>query len=51
MNLNLIYETLEWGRKSLVDLNAGTTQLVSFEGSNNTGAADVKMDWSVLEEK
>ena len=27
------------------------TQLVSFDRSNNTGAIDVKMDGSVLEEK
>ena len=29
---------------------AGKTQLVSFDGSNNTGAIDVKMDGSVLDE-
>ena len=46
LNLNLIYET-RW----LVDFNAGKTQLVSFDQSNNTGAIDVKMDGSVLEEK
>ena len=40
-----------WGRKWLVDLNAGKTQLVSFDLSNNTGAIDVKMDGSVLKEK
>ena len=32
-------------------MNAGKTQLVSFEWSNNTGSVDVKMDGSVLEEK
>ena len=37
--------------KWLVDFNAGKTQLVSFDWSNNTGAIDVKMDESVLEEK
>ena len=42
---------MDWVRKWLVDFNAGKTQLVSFEQSNNTGAIDVKMDWSVLEEK
>ena len=31
--------------------NAGKTQLVSFDWSNNTGSIDVKMDGSVLEEK
>ena len=35
----------------LANFNAGKTQLVSFEQSNNTGAIDVKMDESVLEEK
>ena len=39
------------GRKWLVNLNAGKTQLVSFDWSNNTGAIDVKMDGFVLEEK
>ena len=34
----------------LVDFNAGKTQLVSFDRYNNTGANDVKMDGSVLEE-
>ena len=43
-------ETVEWGRKWLVDFNAGKTQLVLFDRSNNTGAIDVKMDGSVLEE-
>ena len=44
-------DTMEWGRKWVVDFNAGKTQLVSFSQSNNTGAIDVKMDWSVIEEK
>ena len=43
--------TAEWGRKWLVDLNAGKTQLVLFYQRNNTGAIDVKMDGSVLEYK
>ena len=51
LNLNLIYETLDWGKEWLVDFNAGKTQLVSFDRSNNTGAIDVKMDGSGLEEK
>ena len=38
------------GKKWLVDFNAGKTQLVSFDRSNNTAAIDVKMDGSVLEE-
>ena len=43
-------DTLDWGSKWLVDFNAGKTQVVSFDQSNNTGAIDVKMDRSVLEE-
>ena len=46
-----LLDTLGWGRKWLVDFNAGITQLVSFDWSNNTGAADAKMNGSVLEEK
>ena len=42
---------MDWGKKWLVDFNAGKTQLVSFDQSNKTGATDVKMDESVLEEK
>ena len=44
-------DTVDWGRKWLVDLNAGKTQLVSFDQSRNTGTIDVKMDAFVLEEK
>ena len=51
LNLNLIYETLDWGRKWLVDFSAGKTQLVLFDQSNSTGSIDVKMDGSLLEEK
>ena len=39
------------GKKWLVNFSAGKTLLVSFDWSNNTGAVDVKMDGSVLEEK
>ena len=46
-----LQDTVCWGRKWLVDFNAGKTQLVSFDRSNNTHAIDVKMDKSVLEEK
>ena len=44
-------DMLDWGRKCLVDFNAGKTQLVSFDWSNNNGSIDVKMDGSILEEK
>ena len=43
-------DTIDWGRKWLVDFNGGKIQLVSFDRPNNTGI-DVKMDGSVLEEK
>ena len=46
-----LQDTVDLGRKLLVDFNAGKTQLVSFDRSKNTGAIDVKMDGSVLEEK
>ena len=39
------------GKKWLVDFNAGKTQLVSFDRSNNNGSIDVKMGGSILEEK
>ena len=42
---------VDWGKEWLVDLNAGKTQLVFFDQSNNTGYFDVKMDGSTLEEK
>ena len=44
-------DTVDWGKKWLVDFNAGKTQLVSFHLSNNTGAIDMKRDGSALEEK
>ena len=42
---------MDWGKKWFVDFNAGKTQLVSFDQSNNDGSIDVKMDGSVVEEK
>ena len=51
LNLSLIYETLGWGKKWLVDFSAGKTRLVLFYQSNNNGSINVKMDGSVLEEK
>ena len=44
-------DTVDWGKKWLVDFNAGKTQLVSFDGSNNNGSIAVKMGGSILEEK
>ena len=42
---------MDWGKKWLVDFNAGKTQLVSFDRFNNNGSIDVKMDGAVLERK
>ena len=44
-------DTVDWGRKWLIDFNGGKIQLVSFDQSKNTGTIDVKMDGSVVEEK
>ena len=44
-------DNVDWARKWLVDFKAGKTQLVLYDRSKNTGAIDVKMDGSVLEEK
>ena len=44
-------DNVDWGKNWLVDFNAGKTQLVLLDRSNNTGAIDGKMDGSVLEEK
>ena len=44
-------ETLDQGKKWLVDFNTGKTQLISFDRSNDNGSIDVKMDGSILEEK
>ena len=44
-------DTVDWGKKWLVDFNAVKIQLVSIDQSNDTGSIDVKMDGSALEEK
>ena len=46
-----LQDTVDSGKKWLVDFSAGKIQLVSFGWSNNDGSIDVKMDRSVLEEK
>ena len=46
-----LQDTINWGREWLIIFNARKTQLVSFNQSKNTGAIDVKMGRSVLEEK
>ena len=37
-------DTVYWGKKWLVDFNAGKTQLLLFDHSNNNGSINVKMD-------
>ena len=44
-------DTVDWGKKWLVDFNAAKTLLASFDRSNNNGSIDVKMCGSILEEK
>ena len=44
-------DTVDWGRKWLVDFNAGKTEQVLFDRCKNSGAIDMKMDGSILEEK
>ena len=44
-------DTVDCGRKWLLDFSTGKTQLVPFDLSKSTGAIDVKTDGSVLEEK
>ena len=44
-------DTVDWSRKWLVDFNAGKNQIVLFGRYNNTGAIDVKMNGSVIEER
>ena len=44
-------DTVDWGKKWLVNFNAGKTQLVLFDQSNNTDAIDLKINGSVLEEE
>ena len=36
-----LQDTVDWGKKCLVDFNAGKTLLVLFDWSNNTDAIDV----------
>ena len=42
---------MAWGKKWLINFSAGKTWLISFDQYNNTGTIDVKLDWSLLEEK
>ena len=42
---------MNWGKKWLVDFNAGKISCFLFDQSNNNGSINVKMDGSVLEGK
>ena len=44
-----LQDTVDWGRKWLVDSNAEKIQLDLSDQSNETGAIDLKMDGYVLE--
>ena len=46
-----IQDTVDWGRKWLIDFNDRKTQLALLDRSNVTGVIDVKMDGSVLEKE
>ena len=46
-----LQDIVNWGKKWLVNFNAGKTLLVSIDQSNYNGSIDVKIDGSVLEEK
>ena len=43
-------DTIDLGKR-LANFNGGKTQLVSFDRSNNSGAINMKMPGSVVEEK
>ena len=43
--------TVDQRKKWLVNVNAGKSQLLSFDQSNNNGSIDVNIDGSALEEK
>ena len=46
-----LQDTVDWGRKWILDFNAGKTQLILFDQSNNTGIIDVKIEGPALDEK
>ena len=43
-----LWDTVDCGRKWLIDFNAGKTELVLFDWSNSTDTIDVKMDGPIL---
>ena len=46
-----LQDTVDLGKRWLVDLNARKNQLVLFDRSSKTGSIDVKMNGFVIEEK
>ena len=46
-----LLDTIDWGKKQLVDFDEEKHNIDSFHQSNNSGAIDMKMDWSVLKKK
>ena len=46
-----LWDIVDWGRKWLIDFNAGKTHLVLFDWSNHTDIIDVKMGGSLLKKK
>ena len=45
-----LLKTIDCGMNWLIGFSAGRTQLVLFDRSNNSGAVDMKVDGSALEE-
>ena len=43
-----LLDTIDWGKKQLVNFDEGKYSIDSFDRSNNSGVTDVKMDESVL---
>ena len=39
-----LQDTVDWGKKRLIDFNPGKTQLISFDQSSNNNSINVKMD-------
>ena len=44
-------DTVDWGKKRLVDFDDGKNNIYFFNWSKSSVAIDVKMDESILEEK
>ena len=42
---------MDWVKKLLIDFNAGKSQLIFLDWSNNSGSIELQMDGFVLEEK